>query len=425
MLKPITISDEYQFVLDTLEHTEQSVFVTGRAGTGKSTLLNLFRKTTKKKVIVLAPTGVAALNVKGQTIHSFFGFPPRPDFESHISKRKYRKMYLQMEILIIDEISMVRADILDGIDKFLRINRDRNIPFGGVQVAFFGDLFQLPPVVANHMERMKFSTQYESPYFFSAEVINRDFDLEIIELRKIYRQDNRHFIRLLEAIRSNTIDYDDLEDLNERFDPDFKSEDFYITLTSRNKTAAEVNKRELASLEGMSYYFNAKIDGKFESRLFPTDGTLELKLGAQVMFIRNDVVNRNYVNGTIGIVRSITQEKVIVEIESAEGDLKKIEVDREDWEILKYRVSNTGAIESEVIGTFSQLPLKLSWAVTIHKSQGKTFNKVIIDMSGGAFEHGQTYVALSRCKTLEGIVLRTKLTPRDVMVDPRIVDYCG
>ena len=425
MLKPITLSDEYQHVLDTLEDTNQSVFITGRAGTGKSTLLNLFRKTSKKKVVVLAPTGVAALNVRGQTIHSFFGFPPRPDFESHITKRKSRKMYVNMEVLIIDEISMVRADILDGIDKFLRINRERNLPFGGVQVAFFGDLFQLPPVVSNHMERMKFSTEYESPYFFSAEVINRDFDLEVIELRKIYRQDNRHFIRLLEAIRTNTIDYDDLEDLNERFIADFQSEEFYITLTSRNKTADAVNVRELARLEGMSYYFNAKIDGKFEARRFPAPGTLELKLGAQVMFIRNDTVNRLYVNGTIGIVRSISQEKVIVEIENQEGEFKKIQVDREDWEILKYRVSNNGTIESEVIGTFTQLPLKLSWAVTIHKSQGKTFNKVIIDMSGGAFEHGQTYVALSRCRTLDGIVLKTKLTPRDVMVDPRIVDYYG
>jgi len=396
-----------------------------RAGTGKSTLLNLFRNTTRKKIVVVAPTGVAALNVKGQTIHSFFGFPPRPDFESHITKRKSRKMYLRMEVLVIDEISMVRADILDGIDKFLRINRDKNIPFGGVQVAFFGDLFQLPPVVANHMERIKFTTEYESPYFFSAEVINRDFDLEVIELRKIYRQDNRHFIRLLEAIRTNTIDYDDLEDLNERFEPDFKSEDFYITLTSRNKTADLVNVRELGALEGVSYYFNAKIEGRFEPRLFPAPGTLELKLGAQVMFIRNDVTNRAYVNGTIGIVRTISQDKIVVEIEDKNGDRKQIKVEKEEWEILKYRVSNQGVIESEVVGTFTQYPLKLSWAVTIHKSQGKTFNKVIIDMAGGAFEHGQTYVALSRCRTLDGIVLKTKLTPRDVMVDPRIVDYYG
>ena len=421
----IELSQEYQDVLDELENTNQSFFITGRAGTGKSTLLNLFRNTTRKKVVVVAPTGVAALNVKGQTIHSFFGFPPRPDFESHITKRKSRKMYLQMEVLVIDEISMVRADILDGIDKFLRINRDKNEPFGGVQVVFFGDLFQLPPVVANHMERVKFQTEYESPYFFSAEVINRDFDLEVIELRKIYRQDNRHFIRLLEAIRTNTIDYDDLEDLNERHEPDFRSEDFYITLTSRNKTADAVNVRELGALEGVSYYFNAKIEGKFEPRLFPAAGTLELKLGAQVMFIRNDVINRAYVNGTIGIVRTISQDKVVVEIEDGNGDRKEIKVEKEEWEILKYRVSNQGVIESEVVGTFSQLPLKLSWAVTIHKSQGKTFNKVIIDMAGGAFEHGQTYVALSRCRTLDGIVLKTKLTPRDVMVDPRIVDYYG
>ena len=421
----VELSQEFQDVLEELENTNQSFFITGRAGTGKSTLLNLFRNTTRKKVVVVAPTGVAALNVKGQTIHSFFGFPPRPDFESHITKRKSRKMYLRMEVLVIDEISMVRADILDGIDKFLRINREKNIPFGGVQVVFFGDLFQLPPVVANHMERVKFQTEYESPYFFSAEVINRDFDLQVIELRKIYRQDNRHFIRLLEAIRTNTIDYDDLEDLNERYVPEFESEEFYITLTSRNKTADAVNIRELAALEGVSYYFNAKIEGKFEPRLFPAPGTLELKLGAQVMFIRNDVINRAYVNGTIGIVRSISQDKVIVEIEDQNGDRKEIKVEKEEWEILKYRVSKVGAIESEVIGTFSQLPLKLSWAVTIHKSQGKTFTKVIIDMAGGAFEHGQTYVALSRCRSLDGIVLKTKLTPRDVMVDPRIVDYYG
>ena len=424
MMQPLELSGEFNEVLDVLENTSDSVFLTGRAGTGKSTLLQLFRKTTKKKTIVVAPTGVAALNVKGQTIHSFFGFPPRPDFEDHIGKRKFRKLYQKMEVLIIDEISMVRADILDGIDRFLQINRDSSLPFGGVQMVFIGDLFQLPPIVSNPVEVTKFQLYYQSPYFFSSNVMQSGFEVRYIELSKIYRQDNRHFIRLLEAIRLNRIDWYDLEDLNERFDPEFAGGDFYITLTARNALADSVNKRELEALETRGFSYHASVEGKFDPRQYPTEVSLRLKLGAQVMFIKNDPQKR-FVNGTIGKISRIDDYEVFVEIENEMGETKEILVEEMEWEILKYKMKSEkdGQISSEIIGTFSQLPLKLAWAVTIHKSQGKTFNKVIIDMGKGAFEHGQTYVALSRCRTLDGIVLKKPITIRDVRVDERVVDF--
>jgi len=424
MMQELELSGEFNEVLDVLENTKQNIFLTGRAGTGKSTLLQLFRRTTKKKTVVVAPTGVAALNVKGQTIHSFFGFPPRPDFEDHITKRKFRKLYQKMEMLIIDEISMVRADILDGIDRFLQLNRDSSQPFGGVQMVFIGDLFQLPPIVSNPVERTKFQLYYESPYFFSSKVMMAGYDISYIELSKIYRQDNRHFIRLLEAIRLNRIDWYDLEDLNERHDPEFTGGDFYITLTARNASADAVNKRELEALDTRGFSFHASVEGQFDPRQYPTEVGLRLKLGAQVMFIKNDPLKR-FVNGTIGKISRIDDYEVHVEIETESGDIKEILVEEMEWEILKYKLKSEkdGQISSEIIGTFSQLPLKLAWAVTIHKSQGKTFNKVIIDMGKGAFEHGQTYVALSRCRTLDGIVLKKPITIRDVRVDERVVDF--
>lgn len=424
MMQELELSGEFNEVLDVLENTKKNIFLTGRAGTGKSTLLQLFRRTTKKKTVVVAPTGVAALNVKGQTIHSFFGFPPRPDFEDHITKRKFRKLYQKMEMLIIDEISMVRADILDGIDRFLQLNRDNSQPFGGVQMVFIGDLFQLPPIVSNPVERTKFQLYYESPYFFSSKVMMAGYDISYIELSKIYRQDNRHFIRLLEAIRLNRIDWYDLEDLNERHDPEFTGGDFYITLTARNASADAVNKRELEALDTRGYSFHASVGGQFDPRQYPTEVALRLKLGAQVMFIKNDPLKR-FVNGTIGKISRIDDYEVHVEIETASGDIKEILVEEMEWEILKYKLKSEkdGQISSEIIGTFSQLPLKLAWAVTIHKSQGKTFNKVIIDMGKGAFEHGQTYVALSRCRTLDGIVLKKPISIRDVRVDERVVDF--
>lgn len=426
---PLLLNDDFKYALDVLEKSGRSLFITGKAGTGKSTLLQLFRNTTRKKAAVLAPTGVAALNVQGQTIHSFFGFPPRVLTPQEASRKVARKdllrLYKNLEVLIIDEISMVRADILDGMDRFLRINRESYLPFGGVQVVFFGDLFQLPPVVTKDpVEASYFQDYYETPYFFSGKVFQEtDFQLDMLELRKVYRQESRHFLRLLEAVRVNELDHDDLDDLNERHLPGFGETDGYITLCSRNATADRINQRELSLLDTPEYGFLAEVKGSFDPSLYPTEPALRLKKGAQVMFVKNDVEERRFVNGTIGKIVELSKEKIIVQTEEAGGKKRQIEVPQAEWEIVRYKSGATGDIEAESIGSFRQYPLKLAWAITIHKSQGKTFDKVLIDLGGGAFEHGQLYVALSRCRTLEGIVLRQAIRSRDVITDERIVDF--
>ncbi|MCH2082842.1 MAG: DEAD/DEAH box helicase [Saprospiraceae bacterium] len=420
--QPIELSDDFKYALDQVEKAHKSIFITGRAGTGKSTLLQLFRNTTRKKCVVLAPTGIAALNVKGQTIHSFFGFPPRPLSKRDIKKRRNSRLYKNLEVLIIDEISMVRADMLDNIDHFLRINRNINLPFGDVQVVFFGDLFQLPPVVSTEVEKQMFRTQYESPYFFSAKVFE-EFEMEQLELRKVYRQEGRHFLRLLDAIRLNQADYDDLEDLNERHQPNFSPEEFYITLSARNAKVNSINDKALKDIPFDEEVYLASVTGDFNPRLFPTDAALKLKLHAQVMFIKNDP-DKRFVNGTIGKVTKLENDKITIQVDE-NGEKQVIKVERFEWEILRYQASkeDLNKIETKVAGTFKQFPLRLAWAVTIHKAQGKTFDKVIIDLGRGAFEHGQTYVALSRCRTLAGIILRQRLKGSDIMVDERVVAY--
>jgi ATP-dependent exoDNAse (exonuclease V) alpha subunit len=426
---PLLLNDDFKYALDVLEKTDNSLFVTGKAGTGKSTLLQLFRNTTKKKCAVLAPTGVAALNVQGQTIHSFFGFPPRivtpKEASQKVARKDLLRMYQNLEVLIVDEISMVRADMLDGMDKFLRVNRENFRPFGGVQVVFFGDLFQLPPVVTKDpVERAYFSDYYESPYFFSGKIFqDPDFQMENIELRKVYRQESRHFLRLLEAVRVNEIDRDDLEDLNERYLPDFKASDGYITLCSRNNTADSINQRELSLLNEKEFEFLAEIKGQFDPKLYPTEAALRLRKGAQVMFVRNDLEERQFVNGTIGKIIELGKEKIVVQTEEEGGKKRKIEVPLSEWEIIRYKGGAAGGLETETVGSFIQYPLRLAWAITIHKSQGKTFDKVLIDLGSGAFEHGQLYVALSRCRTLEGIVLRQRIRPQDVITDERVVNF--
>ena len=421
--KPLELNPDFKYALDELEKGA-NMFITGRAGTGKSTLLKLFRNTSRKNTVVVAPTGIAALNVSGQTIHSFFGFPPKPLDRADIKKRRNRKIYQKLEILIIDEISMVRADLLDNIDFFLRINRENPDPFGGVQVVFFGDLFQLPPVVSSDVEAALFKLHYESPYFFSSNVLQDGFELQKLELRKTYRQESRYFIRLLDAIRVNQIDYDDLEDLNERYQPNFESENFFITLSARNKTVDDLNRKELLKIPTDPQHYRGSVTGFFNPKLYPTEIDLNLKVGAQVMFIKNDP-QKQFVNGTIGKVMRMEKEFIRVETSDFKGGKKHIDVKQVDWEIMKYKTDpmKDDRIESEVVGTFTQYPLKLAWAITIHKSQGKTFDRVIIDLGRGAFEHGQTYVALSRCRTLEGIVLKQRIRPRDIMVDPRIVEF--
>ncbi|MEZ5050359.1 MAG: AAA family ATPase [Saprospiraceae bacterium] len=419
---PMTLSNEFIEVLNALENTNRSYFVTGRAGTGKSTLLQIFRETSKKRVAVVAPTGIAALNVRGQTIHSFFGFPPRIMQESEIFPRKNKRMYQLLDTLVIDEISMVRADVLDNIDKFLRINRKSDKPFGGVQLIMFGDLFQLPPVVSTTFEKQYFNTVYKSPYFFSSHVLKPDiFYYEMINLHHVYRQDERHFINLLDSIRLNNIDFDEIQELNERYTEPPEDTRYLVTLTSINATANSINLNKLNALPEEKYLFQARIDGNFENRNFPTELILQLKKGAQVMFVKNDGQKR-FVNGTIGIISDINSNSIKVLIEDTNGMETEIEVEQQDWEMIKYDYVNN-EIKPVVTGVFTQYPLKLAWAMTIHKSQGKTFDRIYIDLGRGAFEHGQTYVALSRCRTLGGIYLAQPLKPRDILVDERIREY--
>ncbi|MFN3561620.1 MAG: ATP-dependent RecD-like DNA helicase [Chloroherpetonaceae bacterium] len=420
----LDFTPEFLDAYNLMEHSSDCLFITGSAGTGKSTLLNYFRENTSKNVVVLAPTGIAALNVGGQTIHSFFKFPLGVVTSKNIPKPRQRELYQAIDTIVIDEISMVRADIIDGIDYFMRQNgRDKKKPFGGVQMIFMGDLFQLPPVVSGDDEQSLLQSFYQTPYFFSATVFEKVF-LRIIRLTKIFRQSNTDFIELLQAIRTNQVTPFHLEQLNARVQPHFKptEQDFYITLTTRNDTANATNAERLASLKASPKSFTGSIEGNFDRKLLPADEHLTLKVGAQVMFVKNDPYKR-WVNGTIGKVREILPNAVKVEVE--EDGLRKIRTaERVDWEILKYDFDpQSKQIFSEPAGVFTQFPLRLAWAVTIHKSQGKTFDKVMIDLGQGAFAHGQLYVALSRCRSLEGIVLKSPVRPRDVIVDKRIVEF--
>lgn len=416
------LNSDFKYALDLVEKTDCSLFLTGRAGTGKSTFLQLFKNTTRKKAVVLAPTGIAALNVGGQTIHSFFGFPPRYINPDDIRVSRQRKWFEKIEVLVIDEISMVRADLLDAIDFSLRKHRKNDLPFGGVQVVFIGDLFQLPPVVSSQEERFLLENRYESPYFFSAHVM-AEAEMEMLELRKVYRQENRHFLRLLDAVRLNQIDWEDLEDLNARYNPRFEAPKSWITLSPYNRSVDAINRRQLANLPPPEHIYTATLTGEFDPRQAPAEVVLSLRRGAQVMFVKNDPEGR-FVNGTIGEVVGLDPDEVTVRIED-QGNLREVSVERMSWEIIKYKPSEKDENElvAEVVGTFTQFPLKLAWAITIHKAQGKTFDRVVIDMGRGAFEFGQAYVALSRCRSLDGIVLLRKLRPEDVKVDDRIVDF--
>ncbi len=420
---PMVLSDELQYALDTLEHTDKHVFISGRAGTGKSTLLQLFRSVSRKRIATVAPTGVAALNVRGQTIHSFFRLAPRLMEPHDIKKSKNRSLYKNLEILIIDEISMVRADLFDNMNYHLQINRGIYKPFGGVRVIMFGDLYQLPPVLASRFERQYIQERYETPYFFSSKAYAEMSDnLETIELHTVYRQNERHFINILDSIRSKSLDYDDLVDLNERITPESEKQPGSITLTTRNDIVRRINKEELDRIDQPSIHYTAKVNGKFDPRLFPTPLDLQLKLGSQVMLLRNDP-QRKYVNGTIGTIEDISEQEIKVRI-YVKDDEEIITLERHVWEMIKYKYNEKEKkIEAEVIGSFEQWPLRLAWAITIHKSQGKTFERVYLDMGSGAFEYGQTYVALSRCTTLNGLQLKQALKMSDIMVDHRITDF--
>jgi ATP-dependent exoDNAse (exonuclease V) alpha subunit len=423
----IEISQKFQDIIDLIENNPVSAFITGKAGTGKSTLLNIIRSKTKKKHAVLSPTGIAAINVGGETIHSFFKFKPNISMEqAQKSARtlKNKKLYLALEMIIIDEISMVRADLFDCMDVFLRTVRKSDLPFGGVQMILIGDIFQLPPVVTQD-EASNLMEQYETPYFFSAHSFRTlQGYLEFIELETVFRQTDTHFIRILNAIREGTVEESDLNFLNETcLNNNFSSEGL-IYLASTNSLADNLNARYLANLPGGTKKIKGKATGSFEGRALPTDLELNLKNGARVIFLNNEP-NKKWVNGSLGTVKEILETpnkeiKVIVKLDTG----REVEVEKFAWSNMRSEYDhNTGEIKQEETGKFEQLPLRLAWAITIHKSQGQTFEKVMIDLGRGAFAFGQTYVALSRCKTLEGIILKQPLKPKDIMVDPSIVEF--
>ncbi len=422
----VDLNEQFRYALDTVEHTSRNVFITGRAGTGKSTLLDYLQRTTEKKVVVLAPTGVAALNVKGQTIHSFFRFKPGITVDQ-IKEARFgehaRSIYKNLDTIVIDEISMVRADLLDCVDSFLRLNGPRpGEPFGGIQMVFVGDLYQLPPVITGS-ENAVFRSLYETPYFYSARAFS-SLDMEFVELDKVYRQHDEQFIVLLNAIRNRSITEEELELLNQRCMPRFEPppHDFYVYLTTTNKLAVETNTRRLAGLDGCLYELMGTAEGEFSEEYLPTARKLQVKVGAQIMMLNNDAEGR-WVNGSIGKVIEIVQNRRgdhIVIAELTDGDI--VEITPYTWEVFRFVVVN-GQLKSEVIGSFRQYPLMLAWAVTIHKSQGKTFDKVIIDIGSGTFAHGQTYVALSRCTTLGGIALKKPILKKHIWMDYRVVDF--
>jgi len=430
----IEINDEFAQALDALENGREHIFLTGKAGTGKSTLLEYWRSKTSQNIVVLAPTGVAALNVRGQTIHSFFGFRPGitpADVRKHSKGESGKNMYGKLDAIVIDEISMVRADLLDCVDKFMRLNgRDKTSPFGGTRMIFLGDLYQLPPVITED-EKEVFSDYYSSPYFFSAKVMNDrrlldgDFEFKIIELNKIYRQKDEDFINLLNKVRENSVTDSDMALLNQRYDPYFviPEEDFFIYLTATNALASQINQAQLKKLKDKEYVFQGKMAGHFEDRVAPAEPTLKMKVGAQVMMVNNDKEGR-WVNGTIGKVVNIGREiyGTTISVELDDGEI--VEVTPYTWNAYKYfldKVKNKTEVES--IGSFTQYPLKLAWAVTIHKAQGKTFQKAVLDIGWGTFAHGQLYVALSRCATLSGLVLKQQLLKKHIITDSVVKEF--
>lgn len=434
----IEINAQFQRALGLMEDTDQCLFITGKAGTGKSTLLSHFCATTRKKPVVLAPTGVAALNVKGQTIHNFFNFyvdvTPQKIREKTVKPRSHKtRLYKNLKSIIIDEVSMVRADLLDCIDAFLRLYGPApDTPFGGVQMIFVGDLYQLPPVV-NGQERKIFSTLYKTPFFFSAHAM-QDFPLEIVEMDKVYRQKDQEFIDLLNRIRNNSVEAADIASLNSRLEghaprgTSAQGEGLYISLTTTNDKADTINQENLMTLKGRLHVAHAQITGDFGKEYFPTATELQFRAGAQIMLLNNDSRKR-WVNGSIGVIEALRADDdgepyVAVRLTDGgkDGEGETVQVYPFTWEVYRF-IMEDGAIVSEPAGSFTQYPFRLAWAITIHKSQGKTFDHVVIDIGKGTFVAGQTYVALSRCTSFEGIILKTRIEKQHIRADHRIFSY--
>jgi ATP-dependent exoDNAse (exonuclease V) alpha subunit len=414
----IEINDEFKQAYDLIDKSGDCVFITGNAGAGKTTFLRYYMTSASKKTVILAPTGVAALNCGGETVHSFFCF--KPDITiSKIKKKKLseKSIYKKVETIIIDEASMLRCDILDCIDKFLRLNREkRQEPFGGVQMVFIGDLKQLPPVVKKE-EHHIFKSVYKSPYFLSAYSLNKCI-LHTVELKKIYRQRDSNFVALLNAVRNGTANGREIAELNKKVSSKIFDRPMTVYLTTTNKKAAFINYKYLSKIEYKQIIFTAETENVEEtSKVFPAEYELVVKKNAQVIMLNNDTKNR-WVNGSIGIVEDIKSvgdsDKLSICVKFLNGRVERVEPHK--WELFKYKWNEEKEqIETESAGFFKQYPLRLSWAITIHKSQGKTFDNVIIDMEYGAFAPGQLYVALSRCTSFDGIRLSRPLTKRDIL----------
>jgi hypothetical protein len=438
---PDTDNSLFQLAADLVNQSSRDIFLTGKAGTGKTTFLKYLRENCAKQMAVVAPTGVAAINAGGVTLHSFFQLPFSPfvpgtkgfSTKNEVINRhnligrlrmtnEKKKVLQELELLVIDEISMVRCDVLDAIDTVLRHFRKRYYErFGGVQMLFIGDMFQLPPVI-KEPEWKLLSEFYNSPYFFDSTVIREELPV-YIEFNKIYRQSEEKFIRLLNQVRNNELDEEGMKILESRYQPAFTREpqDGYIILTTHNNIAGNTNTNELAKLNTPSFIYNAEIKEDFPGNAYPADEILELKAGAQVMFIKNDSDKaKRYFNGKIGVITKLEQEKIMVQ---CKDEPEEIEVQKEKWENIRYVVDKTTLqMEEEVLGSYVQYPLRLAWAITIHKSQGLTFEKAIID-AGEAFAPGQVYVALSRCISLNGMILQSKIRPHNLFMDRRIVEF--
>jgi len=412
----IVLSPDQEAMFNLLQSSKNPIFLTGKAGTGKSLLLRYFRQKSDKNIIICAPTGVAALNIGGQTIHSLFKIPPELIRKDSLKvEKRTAKLLRHVDVVVIDEISMVRPDLMDAIDHILRKARKTKVPFGGVQLVMFGDLYQLPPVINRELMDY-FAQNYGGNFFFNADVW-KNIKFEIQELTTVFRQKDEDFKTILNAIREGTITDEQIAFLNKRADIEIPPEGV-ITLTTTNSSAKKINETKLSFLKDKEYEYNAEISGTFEENSFPTEEVLRLKKGAQIILLKNDKEKR-WVNGSLGYVHSLKDGKIKVNID---GNIYSVA--KETWGKIRYILNEeTDILEEETVGSFTQFPLRLAWAITIHKSQGQTYNSVAIDMGYGAFVHGHTYVGLSRSKSIEGLYLKRKISREDIIVEPKITNF--
>lgn len=417
----ISPTPEFAAALDYVATAAGHLFVTGRAGTGKSTLLRALRDSAAGEMAVLAPTGLAAINVGGQTIHSFFGFPPRLIQPGDIRRSRNGRIMRKLEYLVIDEVSMVRSDLMSAIDAALRLNRGRaREPFGGVRLLMFGDLHQLPPVVQEAEVAAHLAEEYGGPFFFSVPALREGAGTYRLELQEVFRQKDETLVRVLNRIRDGDVDEHELAVLNERVHPirTLSEGEPYVILTPTNAVARRINTAYLEALSGQTRRYAAGVTGEFNESAHPADAALDLKVGAKVMMLRNDA-DKRWVNGSIARIAKLTEKQVWIEIDGREH-----EVEPASWEHRRYAFDQTQEkIVETVAGTFKQFPVRLAWALTIHKAQGLTLDRVYVDLARGSFAHGQTYVALSRCRSLDGLALARRLTPADILFDPAATGY--